>query len=188
MIMIRTKCGAVAALFLSAALLAGCSGLVLPKHVPLTKEAEEVSFAGVSLIVTNAEKDAAEHDLLTDQGQESGLRGNHQAWSGRLVETLASELARRGARVRSTAPLKVSVALPQISYIQTKELYQFRVKAEVSTSTGWTKNYEGVAGVSVWSVWSIADAADQLAGRAQADAVRAMLGDAEFLAQLPAQK
>ncbi len=182
------KYWAVTALILSAALLPGCSVPVMPKNIPLVKEAEKASLPGVSVIVTNAEKDAVEHGILTDTGEDSGLRGNRQAWSGKLVETLARELARRGARVSSTAPLTLSVALPEISFIQTKELYQFRVKAVVSTSTGWTKNYDGIAGVSVKSVWSIADKAGQLAGRALAEAANAMLGDAEFLAQLPAQK
>lgn len=178
------KCWAVAALISSAALLPSCSVSVLPKNIPLVKEAEEVSLSGVSVIVTNAEKDAVEHDIRTDKGEDSGLRGDRQAWSGKLVETLARELARRGARVSSTASLTLSVALPEITFVQTREFYQIKVKVAVSSSTVWSKDYEGIAGVSVNSVWSIAKATDQLAGRALAGAVKVMLEDSEFLAQL----
>jgi len=182
------KWWAVAVLILSAALLPSCSVPVMPKNIPLVKEAQEVSLSGVSVIVTNAEKDAVEHDILTDKEQESGLRGSRQAWSGKLVETLARELARRGARVSSTASLTLSVALPGITFVQTRELYQIKVKVAVSSSSVWSKEYEGLAGVSVNSVWTITEATDQLAGRALAGAVKAMLEDPEFLAQLPAQK
>jgi hypothetical protein len=107
----------------------------MPKNMPLVREAEEVSLSGVSVIVTNAEKDAVEHDILTDKGEDSGLRGDRQAWSGKLVETLARELARRGARVSSTASLTLSVALPKITFVQTRELYKVKVKVAVSSST-----------------------------------------------------
>lgn len=178
------KYWAVAVLILSTVLLPSCSVPVIPKNVPLVKEAEEVSLSGVSVIVTNAEKDAVEHDILTDKGEDSGLRGNRQAWSGKLAETLARELARRGARVSSTASLTLSVALPEITFVQTRELYQIKVKVAVSSSTVWSKDYEGIAGVRVNSVWTIAEAIDQLAGQALAGAVKAMLEDPEFLAQL----
>jgi uncharacterized lipoprotein YajG len=174
----------IAALVAGAALLAGCSVTVTPKNVPLIKETEAVSLSGVSVIVTNAEKDAAEHAILTDRAAGSGLRANRRAWSGKLVETLARELARRGARVSSTAPLTLGVSLPEITFVKTGELYQLRVKVVISSTTGWSKNYEGIAGLSASSVWSISDETDQLAGRALAGAVKDALGDAEFLAQL----
>ncbi len=116
--------------------------------------------------------------------KDSGLRGDRQAWSGKLVETLARELARRGARVSSTASITLSVALPEITFVQTRELYQIKVKVAVSSSIVWSTDYEGIAGVSVNSVWTIAGATDQLAGRALAEAVKAMLEDSEFLKQL----
>ncbi len=179
---------AFAGLIVSAALLAGCSALVMPKNVPQIKEIEEVSMSGVSVIVTNAEKDAVERDIRTDTGEESGLRVNRQAWSGKLVEALAFELAKRGARVRSTAPLMLSVALPEIAFVQTRELYQINVKVAVSSSAAWSKDYEGTAELSVYSVWTITEAANQLAGTALAEAVKSMLADPEFLAQLRGQK
>ena len=179
---------AAAALVLSAALLAGCSIMVAPKNVPPVKEGERVSFAGDSLAVMNAEKDAAAYDVLTDRGQDSGLRGNRKAWSAKLVEALAGELAERGARVRNSARLKLKVSLPEITLVQTKELYRLKVKAEVTTSTGWKKKYEGVAGMSADSVWTMQNAARQLAERALSGAVTAMLDDKEFAAQCKAKE
>lgn len=181
------KRGAVAALICGAALLAGCSYTALPKNLPLIKEYEEVSLTGVSLIVTNTEKDPAEHDILTDEGERSGFRANRQAWSKRLVEALARELARRGAQVRSDAPVRLDITLPEITFIQTRSLYRFSVKVVVSSSRGWSKNYEGIAGSNRYGVWSTAAAADQWAGQALAEAVKAMLGDTEFLAHLGSQ-
>jgi uncharacterized lipoprotein YajG len=174
----------IAALVAGAVLLAGCSVTVTPKNVPLIKEAEAASLSGASVIVTNAEKDAAVHGILTDKASSSGLRANRRAWSGKLVETLARELAKRGARVSSTAPLALSVSLPEITFVKTRELYQLRVKVVISSTTGWSKNYEGIAGLSASSVWSVSDEADQLAGRALAGAVKDALGDPEFLTQL----
>jgi hypothetical protein len=180
------KRGAVASLICGAALLAGCSHTAFPKNLPLIKEYEAVSLTGVSLIVTNAEKDSAEHDILTDEGEKSGFRANRQAWSKRLVEALARELARRGAQVRSDAPVTLDLTLPEVTFTQTKALYQFRVKVVVSSSTGWSKNYEGVAGSNRYGVWSASAEADRLAGQALAEVVKAMLGDAGFLAHLVA--
>jgi hypothetical protein len=167
-----------------AALLGGCSYTAMPKNVPMIKEPDASTLTGVSVIVTNAETDATESDVLTDRGESSGFLANRQAWSRKLVEALARELARRGAHVRGDAPLRLSVALPEIIFIETREQIQFKVKVAVSSSTGWTKNYEGVAGSERRRIGSVSEAADRLAGLALAEAIRAMLVDGEFVSQL----
>ncbi len=178
------KRSAVAALVFSSSLLAGYSYTAVPRVVPPVKEYETMSLKAVSLIVTNAEKDSTEHEILTERREQSGFRANRQAWSKKLVEALARELARRGAQVRSDAPVTLGLALPEITFIQTKELYQFKAKVVVSSSTGWSKGYEGIAGSNKYGIGSMITEADRLAGQALSEAIRAMLGDAEFLAHL----
>lgn len=171
-------------LIAAATLLCACSYTAMPRPVPPVKGIDGLSLAGVSLIVTCAEKDASEYDILTDKGNSSGFRANRQSWSRKLVEALASELARRGAQVRSSAPLTLSLALPEITMVQTRERWQFQVKVAASSSTGWSKTYEGSAGSSMDSVGSAQAEADRLAGLALSEAIKAMLGDAAFLAQI----
>ncbi len=175
--------GAIAALLCSAVILSGCSYTAMPKNVPTMTGTETISLSGVSVIVTNAEKDSTEYKILTDGKDDSGFRANRAAWSKKLVEALARELARRGAKVRSNAPVKLSLTLPEITFIESKTEYQFKVKVVVSSSKGWSKTYEGTAGTSRYRATSMAAEADQLAGETLAEAVKAMLGDAEFLAQ-----
>ena len=173
-----------AGLVLCLALLGGCSTYtVMPKALPPVRGYEELSLSAVSLIVVNAEKDTAEHDILTAEKRRSGLRGNRQAWSKRLVESLSRELAVRGARVRSDAPVVLSLAVPEITFGETKDQLQFTVRVVVS-SAGWTKEYEGIAVSSVTSTGSVQAEADRLAGQVLVDVVRKMLGDTAFLARL----
>jgi len=180
--------GAITALLCSAVMLAGCSYTAMPKNVPTITGSETMPLSGVSVIVTNAEKDSTEYKVLTDGKNDSGFRANREAWSRKLVETLARELARRGAQVRSNAPVKLSLALPEITFIETKTEYQFKVKVVISSSKGWSKTYEGTAGTSRYRAASMAAEADQLAGEALAEVVKVMLSDSEFLAQQTAIK
>ncbi len=179
--------GAVIAV-VSAVLLAGCSMVVTPNYVPPIKGYDTVSFSGLSVIVANAEKDSSAYQIPNEKGQKLGIVANRQAWSGKIVEGLASELARRGARVRADAPLTLSIALPEITFIQTKNRYQFKIKVAVTSSTGWSKNYEAMAETGSGVFESLDAMANRLAGLAVEDALKAMLGDAEFLAQLASKK
>jgi len=56
-----------------------------------------MSLSGVSVIVTNAEKDSTEYKILTDGKDDSGFGRIARPGQGKLVEALARELARRGA-------------------------------------------------------------------------------------------
>ncbi len=175
---------AVAALICITAMLAGCSYTVMPKNVPPVKDYEALSLKDVSLIVTNAEQGASEYVIPTETGAKSALRTNRQAQSKLLVEALSGELAKRGARLSSRAALTLSLSLPEITFIQTKELFQIKVKALVSSSTGWSKNYEGMAETGRSGSESVNAMVNRLGGRALAETIKAMLGDAEFLEQL----
>ena len=177
--------GSAAAVFiLFTALLAGCSYTALPNNVPRITGADDLSLKNISVIIINAEKNGPIEEILTDQGETAGFQANRQLWSKKLVESLAAELARRGAMVRSNAPIKLSISLPEITALQTTNLYQFRVKVLVVSSTGWSKTYEGVAGGDIKGVWSVTSAAAQWSGQALAEVVKAMLYDREFVAAL----
>jgi hypothetical protein len=78
----------------------------------------------------------------------------------------------------------LSVAVPEITFSETRDQMQFAVRAVVSSSVGWAKEYEGVAASSVTSTGSMQAEADKLAGLALADAVKKMLGDTAFLVRL----
>jgi len=133
-------------LVLCSALLGGCSTyLVTPKAPPPVSGGDALSLSALSLLVVNAEKDTAEHEILTADKGWSGFRGNRQAWSKRLVESLSRELAVRGAQLRSTAPVVLSLAVPEITFSETRDQFQFTVRVVVSSSAGWSKEYEGVA-------------------------------------------
>jgi len=172
-------------LILCLALLAGCSTYAIaPRTLPPVKGFDGLSLAAVSLLVVNAEKAAAEQDILTpDQGR-TGLRGNRQVWAKRLVESLSRELAVRGARVRSDAPVVLSVTVPGITFSEHRGQMHFAVRAVVSSSVGWAKEYEGVADSGDRSSGAVQEEADRLAAQALVDAVRKMLGDTQFLVRL----
>ncbi len=178
------KGGAVAVLISGAVLLAGCSITVMPDNIPMIKEYETVSLAGDCLIVTNAEKDSTVYEVPNEKGGKSGLRGNRQAMSKTLVESLAMELARRGASVRVGAPVTLGLALPEALFVQINDVYRFKVKVSVSSSLGWSKNYDGIAESSLGTTESATAMANRLAAQALAGSIKAMLADSDFLAQL----
>jgi len=97
-------CGAIFALLYSAVMLAGCSYTAMPKNVPTITGSETMSLSGVSVIVTNAEKDAMEYKILTDGKDDSGFRANRLAWSSKARGDLGkrtSPAGRPGAEHRS---------------------------------------------------------------------------------------
>jgi hypothetical protein len=178
----------VALLVCSMLVLTGCGVKVMPNTVPLIKNVETPPMNGVSLIVVNVEKTSEDFQILNDKGQNLGFVANKQVWSKKLVESLAGELARRGAHVRAGASLILSIAMPEIICNQIRDRYQFKVKAAVALSTGWSKSYEGNA-ESGPGFFESADALmNRLAGQVLADAVKAMLSDADFLAQVSGKK
>jgi hypothetical protein len=173
-----------AALVISAVLVLGCSVAVKPGNVPMVKGIDNVSLKGVSLIVMNAEKDSSEFEIPNEKGQKLGIIANRQVWSGKLVEALSGELAKRGAQLRSRAPLQLSVAIPDIIFGMANNSYQFTVKVSVTSSKGWSKTYDGVAESGTGLLESTTSLTERLAGQALTAAVKAMLGDAEFLKQV----
>jgi hypothetical protein len=176
--------GIVAFLVCSALMVAGCGVKVMPSSVPVLRNVETPSLNGASLIVVNAEKDSSDFQILNDKGQNLGFVANKHAWSKKLVESLASELAKRGVLIRANAPLTLGVALPDIILNQIRDTYQLKVKVSVASSKGWSKSYEGIAQSTLGLIESVDTLANRLAGRALSDAVKAMLNDADFLAQV----
>ncbi len=174
----------IAAVSCIVALLGGCSYTVMPKNISLNSVSKTGSLAGVSLFVISAEKDSTDYAIPTDTGGISALRANRQTWSTMLVEVLASELAKRGARVSTKAPLAINLTLPEIIFAQNKDVFQLSVKILVFSSAGWQKNYKGVAESGAESFESVSTMVNRLAGQALAEAVKAMLGDPDFLAQV----
>ena len=181
---IFTRRIALTVLFLLSTAPAGCSYTVAPRFVPLLKETEAVPLTGVSVLVVNAEKDNTLSPVQTADKEASSFKANRQTWSRKLVESLARELARRGAKVRAGSQLTLNLALPEIIFIETRDVYQFRVKASVQSSRNWSKEYTGIAGVSAATVFAIEKEADRLAGQALANIIKEMLGDEDFLSQL----
>lgn len=168
----------------NALLLAGCSTTVMPKDVPLVKGLEIGTLAGVSLSIRDAETDQSEYAILNSSGQGAGLVTNRQAWSKKLVEALAGELSRRGAQVRVNAAVTIGIALPEIMFSQDRGILQFKVKVVVTSSAGWSKTYEAAAEADPGAFELLDATANRLSGLVLKEAVKALLGDAEFLAQL----
>jgi hypothetical protein len=173
-----------AAITLLVVLAAGCSYTVVPRTAPVVREAETQSLTGIQVLVVNEEKDASVSPILGSDQESSYFKANRRAWAQKLVETLARELSRRGASVRSGAPLTLGISVSKIMFIETRLVYQLNVKASVTSSGGWSKEYTGIAEVNASSVFSIENEANQLAGQALANLVSEILGDAEFLRQL----
>lgn len=168
---------------LIAGLAASCSVAVKPGNVPRVKGIDNVSLKGVALIVVNAEKNSTPYEIPNEKGQKLGIIANRQAWSGKLVEALSGELARRGAEIRAKAPLQIKAALPDIVFSMPDNSYRFTVKVSVSTSKGWSKTYEGTAESGTGLLESTTSLTERLAGAALSEAVKAILGDPEFLKQ-----
>lgn len=171
-------------LIVSALVLIGCSTTVMPKDVPLIKGLETGPLAGASLGIRNAEMDAKEYAILNGSGQGAGLVMNRQAWSRKLVESLAGELSRRGAQVRVNAAATIGIALPEITYSQDRGILQLKVKVAVSSSAGWSKTYEVAAEADPGPFEGLDATANRAASLVLVEAIKAILGDAEFLAQL----
>jgi len=173
-----------AALIFSFLLLTGCGVIVRPDNIPVLKGYEKVSLAGTSLLVTNAEKDSSEFEVPNDRGARSGITTNRYVWSKIFVQALAGELARRGAQVRINAPQTLGIAVPEIIFNQFGNLFQFRVLVAATLSTGWSRDYEGIAEGGLNAFESRTVMFNRLAGQALAEAVKSMLRDDEFVAQL----
>ena len=176
--------GTYAALIFSFVLIPGCGVSIRPDNIPVLQGYENVSLTGASLLVTNTEQDSSEFVIRNDSGAKSGITANRYAWSKMFVEALAGELARRGAQVRINAPLTLSIAVPGIIFNQFGNLYQFRVVVAAASSTGWSRDYEGIAEAGLKGFESRTVMFDRLAGEALAEAVKSMLRDDEFLMQL----
>jgi hypothetical protein len=167
--------------FAAVFLLPACSYTVMPGKVPLVPGEDKVSLSAVSAIIMNGEKNEGEYRIFAEDGGKTGLTANRQAWSKVAVESIARELARRQARVRGGAPILVSVEIPQITFSERDGRSRLNVVVLLTTTTGWSKKFEGIAETN--DLRSTAHI-DRLAAEALSDAVSIMMSDAGFLAHL----
>ncbi len=174
--------GVVVSVFIGTCLaLAGCSYTIIPANLPVSSLNQGTSLSGATVLIVNAEKNATDWPVTVDGKTSSGIRTNRQEWSNKMVEYLASSLARQGCRVQSTARLVVSISLPDIIFKEDAASTQFTVKMMAASSTGWSKTYEGTA--QTQRVSSPSDA-DHLITLAFAETAKMILSDAEFQNQL----
>ncbi len=165
-------------------LISGCSIAVRPDHIPALKDYGKVSLTGVSLIVVNVEKDSTEHEIRNDKGAKSGVVANRFVWSSLFVQALAGEFAARGAQVRATAPLTLGIAVSEIIFNQFGNVCQFRIVVNIKASTGWSREYEGIAEGQPKLFESTGNLVNRLANEALAEVIKSILRDDDFLNQL----
>jgi uncharacterized lipoprotein YajG len=164
-------------------LLSGCVISAVPDRVPAQAGISGKSFTGVSMVVMSASRDASPYPILTETGVDVGFVGDRQAWSKKLAEALACELARKGAELRSNASLKLSVAVTSVTLVQTGEVNRFKVTVSASSSKGWVKNYEASAEATTGVFETVDRMTRRLAGLSLAEVTKAILDDQDFLAQ-----
>jgi uncharacterized lipoprotein YajG len=167
-------------------LLSGCVVTAVPDRVPMQKGVLQQNLAGVSLVVVSGSRDASPYPILTETGVDVGFVGDRRKWSRKLTEALAGELARKGAVLRSTASLKLSVAVTEVTLVQTGEINRFKVKVAASTSRGWAKDYEASSEAQTGVFETVDSMTRRLAGQSLAEVNKAMLNDRDLLAQLGA--
>ena len=111
----------VAAAF-TGALISGCVVTAVPDRVPLQKGMLQQNLAGVSLVVMSASPGCLSLPDSDRSGRRRRVRGRSAGMVvKKLAEALAGELARKGASLRSTASLKLSVEVTEITLVQTGE-------------------------------------------------------------------
>ena len=165
-------------------LLSGCVITADPDRVPMQKTGFMQDLSGVSLVVMSAGRDASPGPILTEKGVDVGFVGDRQIWSRKLSDALAGELARKGAALRVSAPFKLSVAVTEVTLVQTGEINQFKVKVSATSSKGWAKDYEASAEAKTGVFETVDSMTRRLAGQSLAEINKAILADREFLTQL----
>ena len=174
-----------AAAMTGALFLSGCmTTTVVPNGVPLQKGNQPHDVGGDTLEVMSGSRESAPYEILMPSGLDLGFTTSRQAWSRRLADTLAGELARRGASLRVNAGLKLKVSVESITLAQSREIYGFTVKVRDSTSTGWSKEYEASAETRINAFEFMDHLSRRLAGQALANVIKAMVEDPEFLSQI----
>jgi hypothetical protein len=158
-----------------------CSYTVIPATLPASAVDQITACSDSSILIRNAEANSMDSPIRRDGNGRSDLRTSRKAWSNKIVEYLAAELARQGCRVQANAGLVVSISLPDIILKEDLPAAQFTVKMLAASSTGWSKTYEGTAKTNRVSASSDADL---LIVQAFGETARKMLNDAEFQEQL----
>jgi len=161
--------------------------MVVPQRVPMQKNGAQNSLAAVSLEVQSGASDGTPYEILNERGAYLGFKANRQEWSKKLSEALAQELARRGAMVRVSAALKLTVAVESITMSQSDMVTRFNVQARAASSGGWSKGYQASSETGAGAFESADSIAGRLAGQTLAGVIKAILDDPEFLSQINRQ-
>ncbi|MHB8845764.1 MAG: hypothetical protein ACYC7L_13575 [Nitrospirota bacterium] len=173
-----------AVVVLSAMASGACTVKAIPDRVPMQTDSRQKDLTGVSLVVLNAVRDASPHPILTRTGVDVGFEGDRQAWSRKLSEALAAELARKGAALQANARLKLSVAVTEVTLAQAGEVNRFTVKVRASSSRGWSREYEAAAEAETGVFETVDSMTRRLAGTSLAEVNKVMLNDRDLLSHL----
>jgi hypothetical protein len=164
-------------------LAAACTHLAVPDAVPAVEEYRDVALAGAKVAVVSVEKDDAEF-LIYRSSRHGSFMGNRKVWCDALATALAAELTKRGATVAADAATRVELTLPEITGHSGYATVGFKVKAVAACADGWTRSYDGSA--SAAAGFSMGGIADRSASYSNAEIVRLMLADPEFVAKVRA--
>ena len=128
------------ALLLLTVILTGCTYTVIPDEIPPLQGYKKVSDVSVALV--NAEK--VDSEVLFFKSRNSEFYGNPRIWMESFIKALSRELTRSGISVNNDAPLKLNLAIQEISG-RSGVSTGFIVKINATFSSGWSKIYEGSA-------------------------------------------
>ena len=158
-----------------------CSYVVIPDEAPALEESKELSLAGATVAVLNAEPDDADFVIYVSS-RHGSFSGSRRKWCDALAAALSSELTKRGATVSAEAANRLRLAIPEITGHSGYATVGFKVKAVVTGADGWTKSYEGSAAAAAGM--TMGGIASRSAAFAIAEVVKAMLADPDFVAKL----
>jgi uncharacterized lipoprotein YajG len=166
----------VLALLLLTVILAGCTYTVIPDKIPPLQGYKKVSDASVALV--NAEK--VDSEVLFFQSRNSEFYGNPRVWTENFIKALSRELTKCGISVTNNAPLKLNLAIQEISG-RSSVSTGFTVKITAIFSSGWSKIYEGSAASTGNTRGRNARKAANFTLK---EIIKSMLADSEFMEQL----
>ena len=158
-----------------------CSYLVIPDEAPALEESKELTLAGATVAVLNAEPDDADF-VIYASSRHGSFSGSRRKWCDTLAAALSSELTKRGATISVEAANRLRLAILEITGHSGWAMVGFKVKAVVTGADGWTKSYEGSAAAAAGM--TMGGIASRSAAFALAEIVQAMLADPEFVARL----
>jgi len=167
--------------------LVACSrGVTLPNTVPPLEGYKDLALSGSVLGVVSVETDTTDF-LIYHSARHGSFHGNRKLWCDTLVATLSEELSKRGAKILPSAATRFMLKLPEITGRSGYMAIGFQAKAVVTSTTGWTKAYEGQASAAEMGT-TFETRAARAASSTIAELVKAIFADPEFISQIKAAK